>query len=232
MLAQPVCPECLQPHDLNQFHLTAAPVFASVPGSKPAPCLVFLHGAGASPLVPGAASLPAGLLAIGLRAPIPLKSPDYGWYRYARANDLTPDDATFRASLAAVSHTLLALHTSPGIDASRIYLHGTSQGAVMAAAAALLSPALISGIIFMSGYWPFPESAAAPNALRGLPFFVAHGRQDTTVPVDMGRAAAEAIRGLGGAVEYVETDEPHGDVAMSKAQAWLRDRLNGPLASA
>jgi predicted peptidase len=94
-----------------------------------------------------------------------------------------------------------------GIDASRLYITGLSNGGL--------------GTWDAIERWPNYFAAAAPIAgagdpakaavLRNLPIWAFHGSADTTIPVSGSRDMIEAIRAAGGSPKYTEfAGQGHG----------------------
>ena len=85
------------------------------------------------------------------------------------------------------------------IPPSRTWVAGFSQGGVLAAAAALTSPASMAGFAMVSGRL-LPELdafIAGRNALRHLRVLVVHGRDDDVLPVEGALAAQARLEALG-----------------------------------
>ncbi|HET6781639.1 MAG TPA: carboxylesterase, partial [bacterium] len=119
-----------------------------------------------------------------------------------------------------------------GVDSSRLYLMGFSQGAIMSLGVALTSPEKVAGIVAMSGR-VLPEITpliAPPEVLAGLPIFVAHGTEDQVLPIHHGRAARDLLERLPVALTYREYPIGHhvAEESLADITAWLAERLNEP----
>lgn len=144
-------------------------------------------------------TLPPGLVVVSPRAPLLMEADSYGWY----SRDADP--ASFQAGLEALALFVRGLPTAYRVDATRVLLMGFSQGAAMSYALLLHEPALVAAVVGMAGFLPEPAQAwAAPGTLAGQPVFIAHGTADETVPAAQARAAAEALRAAGAAVDFRE----------------------------
>jgi phospholipase/carboxylesterase len=94
---------------------------------------------------------------------------------------------------------------------------------------ALTAPEKVAGVMAMSGRI-LPEilpRVVAPERLRGLPIFVAHGTRDSVLPIAHGRAARETLLRLPVSLEYREYGMGHeiGEESLGDAAAWLRREL-------
>ena len=195
--------------------------------------LVLHHGRGASErdLLPLADALdPARRLHVASpRAPLELPGlPGYHWYVVPRVG--YPDPGTFAATFEKLARFHDELWTQTGIAPSRTVLGGFSMGSVMSYALGLSAARPIpAGILAFSGFVPEvvgwePDLAGR----RGLPVFIAHGRNDPVIPVELGRRARERLEDGGLDVEYHESELGHqidlGHIA--SAIAWLEKTLH------
>ena len=165
---------------------------------------------------------------IAPRAPLPEDAGEgHRWYLVPERGH--PDPATFERAV----RTLAAFHDEAwarsGVPPSRTVLAGFSMGAVMSYALGLAAdrPAP-AGIMALSGFMP-PIPGWEPDvaARRGLPVFVAHGRQDTVLPVQYAREAVQRLKDGGVDVEYRESDARHriDPRELPAAALWLERRL-------
>jgi phospholipase/carboxylesterase len=165
------------------------------------------------------------------RAPLTIAgSPGYHWYLVPRVG--TPDPQTFAAAFAALAAFHDELWRRTGVPPARTVLAGFSMGAVMSYSLGLgrgrPAPA---GIMAFSGFVPQVEGWEPELATRrGLPVFVAHGRQDQVIGVEFARDAVERLRAGGLDVEYHESDAGHhiDPRELPAAQAWLARTLGAP----
>jgi phospholipase/carboxylesterase len=199
----------------------------------PEAMLVLHHGRGANErdLLPLADALdPARRLhVVSPRAPLVLQGlPGYHWYAVPRVG--YPDSGTFAAAFEALASFHDELWARTGVAPSRTVLGGFSMGSVMSYALGLPrvrpQPA---GILAFSGFVPEVEGWE-PDLVgrRGLPVFIAHGRNDPVIPVEFGRRARERLEAGGLDVEYHESELGHqidlGHIA--SAIAWLDETLH------
>ncbi|HET9093827.1 MAG TPA: lipase family protein [Solirubrobacteraceae bacterium] len=168
------------------------------------------------------------------RAPLSFPgSPGFHWYIVPRVGH--PDPDTFRRSVTDLGAFHDALWRRTGISPARTVLGGFSQGSVMSYALGLTggrpTPA---GLLIFSGFVPVVEGwEPAPETVRGLPVFVAHGRADPIMSVSLARRARERLSDGGAAVEYHESAAGHfiDPAHLAAAHTWLDARLPAVSAS-
>jgi phospholipase/carboxylesterase len=168
------------------------------------------------------------LYAVTPRAPLQLPGwPGYHWYVVPRVG--YPDQETFRAAY----EELAAFHDEQwertGIPPGRTVLGGFSMGSVMSYALGLgpgrPAPA---GILAFSGFVPVVEGWEPDvESRRGLPVFVAHGRNDPIMEIGFARHARDLLEAGGLEVEYHESDAAHqiDPTHLPAAIAWLDTTL-------
>ena len=107
-----------------------------------------------------------------------------------------------------------------GVPAERLVLAGFSQGGALALSSALRSERKLAGILGLSTFLMSPEAVELPftEINHATPIFLAHGRQDTVVPLSLGRATRDYLASEGFAPQWHEYDMPH-----SVCAAELRD---------
>ena len=87
---------------------------------------------------------------------------------------------------------------------------GFSQGAAMSNLLAFLYPQRIRKTGILAGFVPSGlDELVAQRPLAGKPFFVAHGTNDETVPIDRARASIEVLEQAGAQVTYCEDEVGH-----------------------
>jgi phospholipase/carboxylesterase len=201
---------------------------------EPAGLLILHHGRGSDErdmlALAGDLDPARHLYVVAPRAPLTLAgSPGYHWYTVPRVG--YPDAATFQRaySLLAALHDELWERT--GIPPSRTVLGGFSMGAVMSYALGLSGPRPApAGILAFSGFMPVVEGWETSLADRpDLRVFIAHGREDPVMNVDMARRARDLLAAGGLDVEYHESDVGHriDPAALADAVAWVALTLAG-----
>jgi acetyl esterase/lipase len=176
------------------------------------PVLVHLHG---------------GRMAHGRKnregLPLIYRLASHGWLCVSANYRLIPD-GTFPDQLIDVKKVLAWVRSEGvlyGADPDVVFVAGGSSGGQLASLAALTqndkryqpgfetADTSVTGAVSMYGYYGdhMGEEASAPARVHpdAPPFFVAHGDQDTVIPVDGARRFAEALRDVSRApVVYAE----------------------------
>src|SRR5471030_1166353 len=175
---------------LSLVHLTRPPRKAPEAGAKP-PLLLLLHGVGSHEhdLFGLASYLDGRFFVISARAPLP-HGDGFGWYPVQfTANGVTADEAKALVSRDRLQAFLTEAIEVYGLDSSRAFLTGFSQGAIMSLYLSLHSPESIAGVVAMSGR--LLPGALADRAddirLSGLPILAVHGLYDRVLPISEGR---------------------------------------------
>jgi len=125
------------------------------------------------------------------------------WY------DLQSLDAEGLAkSCELLSQFLEDLPTLTGIPLEKTFLLGFSQGGAMTLDVGLGFP--LAGLISLSGYLHIAEEELQEVANATFPpIFIAHGTEDTVVPIGAARNARQLFEALGATVEYEEYEMSH-----------------------
>ena len=147
--------------------------------------------------------------------------PGRHWYHVPHVG--YPDPDTFRGSVDALAELHDHLWSQTGVGADRTVLGGFSMGTVMSYAMGLSAdrPAP-AGILALSGFVPTVDGWAPSLEDRlGLQAFIAHGRQDGTIPIEFARQAHDLLASGGLDVEYHEFDGGH-NVEMSYVRPLMR----------
>lgn len=125
------------------------------------------------------------------------------WY------DLQSLDAEGLAkSCELLSHFLEELPALTGIPLEKTFLLGFSQGGAMTLDVGLGFP--LAGLISLSGYLHIAEAELQEFASATFPpVFIAHGTEDSVVPIGAARNARQVLENLGATVEYAEYEMSH-----------------------
>ena len=111
-------------------------------------------------------------------------------------------------SCELLSQFLEDLPALTGIPLDKTFLLGFSQGGAMTLDVGLGFP--LAGLISLSGYLHIAEEELQEFANQKFPpIFIAHGTQDTVVPVGAARNAQKVFESLGATVEYEEYEMAH-----------------------
>ena len=133
------------------------------------------------------------------------------WYDLLHADLVRrEDEAGLRASRLDIE-ALIAKERERGIAASRIVLMGFSQGCAMTLLTGLRHTERLAGLVGLSGYLPLADTSAAERsaASMALPVFLAHGRDDTVIPLARAAASRDALQTLGCVVDWHEYPMAH-----------------------
>ena len=163
-------------------------------------------------------ALPPGVVAVSPRGPI-VAEEGYGWLDRQAAGDLA-----YAAGMEALQEFVSRLPAVYPVDPARVVLMGFSQGAAMSLALMLKEPGLVAGTAALAGYLPaFARGWALPARLTGKPVFMAHGAEDTTVPLAEAASAKEVLSLAGAEVTYCEylTGHKMNQQGMQDLKQWL-----------
>lgn len=95
-----------------------------------------------------------------------------------------------------------------GIDRSRVYAVGFSNGGQMVTRLAHEAPELLAGIALIGATQPAPDNfAPARDAVRPMPMLAIHGTKDPNVPYDGGMASLFGFRPRGLGLSALQTAE-------------------------
>lgn len=199
---------------LNDAHYAFAFRTFGRAAEAPRLLLVLLHGVGGDELQLAAigARMPEDALVALPRGPRTISGERLGWFREA-LNEEVPhvvEDEAEEARLKLLEFIGQLQHRHD-IPPSRTLLAGFSQGGMLAAAAALTSPASVAGFAMLCGRI-MPEldpMIAGRDATAHLQALVMHGRQDEVLPSEWAERAACRLHELGVAHELRLHDAGH-----------------------
>ncbi|MBJ2241421.1 MULTISPECIES: alpha/beta hydrolase [Pseudomonas] len=208
--------------------------------AKPADaCVIWLHGLGADryDFLPVAEALQETLLSTRFvlpQAPTRAVSINGGyempsWYDILA---MSPARAISREQLdesAKMVIDLIDQQKASGIDASRIFLAGFSQGgAVVLHAAFMKWQGALGGVLALSTYAPtFSDELELSASQQRIPALCLHGQYDEVVQNAMGRSAYEHLKQQGVTVTWQEYPMGH-EVLPEEIRdigQWLSQRL-------
>ncbi|MGE0277972.1 MAG: alpha/beta hydrolase [Nitrospiraceae bacterium] len=222
--------------------MTANKVLPAViiePTTKVRASILWLHGLGADghdfeSLVPHLGLPPAaGVRIIFPHAPHRPVTINGGmrmraWYDISGAVPPREDSLGIRESEQAL-RLLIAGEIAAGIASARILLAGFSQGGAIALHTGLRYPEPLAGILALSTYLPLAETLQpeAHPANSGIPILMAHGSEDTIIPVSRARRSRDELIRLGYPVDWRIYPMGHSLCAEEVADisAWLDRRI-------
>lgn len=216
-------------HALSLLHQVELPSSAQSPETDSRyPTVLALHGRGSNEedLIGLAPHLPEGLLWISPRAPLLLGPGSYEWYRVRVIGRPEPDQVL--AALETIDRFIDEVLANYPIDPQKLFLLGFSQGSILSMCYTLTHPSRIAGVIAQSGYVPNHVDLEIDEAgVKGKPFILTHGDQDTVLPVEWDRASRDRLQQLGVDLEYHEFPMGH-NVSMESLEVihkWLEKHL-------
>jgi phospholipase/carboxylesterase len=204
--------------------------------AKPDACVIWLHGLGADghdfePIVPE-------IVRPGERAwrfvfpnaPVRPVTINGGmamraWYDLKGLDRRAAEDvAGFRDTDAEIRR-LIAREGTRGIVANRVVLAGFSQGGAVSLYTVPRYPEKLAGVMALSCYLPRESSFAAERepANDETPIFMAHGRSDNVLTMNLGVQSRDFLRSQGYVVEWHEYPMAHAVCAAEIAD--IRDFL-------
>jgi phospholipase/carboxylesterase len=207
------------------------------PAQKPIGSVIWLHGLGADghdfvPVVQQLKlpeSLPirfvfphAPVIPITINGGYPMRA----WYDILGLEEGSrEDEAGIRAAAAQVNE-LIQQEQARGMSADRIVLAGFSQGGAMALHCALRFPERLAGILALSTYLPVGHTVAAEinPANQTIPIFLAHGTDDTLLPLSWAQMSSEFLQKLGYNIELRTYPMAHSVCAeeIEDISQWLK----------
>ena len=140
-----------------------------------------------------------------------------------------PDNQGIRSSQAAIEQ-LIAREKTRGIPARRIVLAGFSQGGAVTLQTGLRHAERLAGLMVLSSYLPLGETLAAEGspANADVPIFMAHGREDAVIAIDLAERSVEKLRELAYPVDWHEYPMQHSVCLeeIADISAWLKTVLS------
>lgn len=185
----------------------------SNPGAIATASVIWLHGLGAdghdfAPLVPEL-HLPSSLSIrfIFPHAPsIPVTiNGGYimpAWYDILEMNLDRKVDETQLVASAIATHKLIDREVARGVDSTRIFLAGFSQGGAVVYQAALTYPQPLAGLLVMSSYFATANSIKPHAANQQISILIQHGVSDSVVSEVLGQKAFNHLQSRGYKASY------------------------------
>lgn len=189
--------------------------------------LLLLHGVGSNEknLEPLAASLPGDLEILLLRGPLQLGPEAFAWYQVT----FTGEGPSFNQDQAEASRRLLAQFISE-LPLLPTVIAGFSQGGIMSSSLGLTEPELVKGFALLSGRMlrEIDPIIASAERLHEMKAFIAHGRQDSVLPVAWAQEADAWLDRLGVSHETHFYNMAHQITAQELADfsQWLSGTLS------
>ena len=208
-------------------------------GAEPTASVIWLHGLGADghdfePIVPELRlpdTLP--LRFVFPHAPVRPVTLNGGmamraWYDIISLDRNGPVDKAGINESSQLLEGLIAREEQRGIDPGRIVLAGFSQGGAIAINTVLRSGGKLAGLMGLSTWLPLPDALKSGGLDTTPPVFMAHGQFDPMIPMQYGRAAADALAGAGFDVDWHDYPMAHAvcPQEIDDIRTWLVDVLS------
>jgi phospholipase/carboxylesterase len=197
------------------------------------PVLMLLHGRGTNEndLLELVDYLDPRFFIVSVRAPFEFEQGAGGYTWYEVQDVGIPHPRQFEESYDRLSQFVLDVNQNYPVDPRRIFMLGFSMGSIMSLALSLTKPELIRGVVAHSGYIPENTSLQfAWNRLKNLSLFIAHGVNDSVIPVHLGRRAHDRLSQTEADLTYKEYPIAHSmsEQSVSDLADWLREKLAIP----
>ncbi len=194
----------------------------------PLPTVVMLHGRLGNEDVMWifARTIPKNCLIVSVRAIMEEGGNAYSWHPYQAGE--WPTILEYEAGVTAVSHFIRTLPQLYNADLNQIYLMGFSQGAATAYATAIHHPGITQGIAGLVGFVPEKaEDALDSVPLSGLPIYMAVGKEDEHISLQMSQTSAKILRMAQADLSYNEYSTGHklNSQGMRDLTAWWAEQI-------
>jgi phospholipase/carboxylesterase len=154
--------------------------------------------------------LPEQVAVLAPRGPFPASDGGYSWREVKPETRGIPGMNELSPPAEALIGLLDDWSQANGMNTGQIGLIGFSQGGALCYTLALLHPDRIRALAVLSGFIPGgAEKLLTRHVLEGKPVYVAHGRQDDMIPVEMARRSVVLLENSGARVTYCESDGGH-----------------------
>ena len=153
------------------------------------------------------------------------------WYDIKSADIASqPDEAGIRNSVEQLNKMVEA-QIAQGISPERIVLAGFSQGGAIVLQAGLRQPRPLAGIMALSTYLPLAETLQAEKTEvnQNIPIFLAHGKIDQVIPVELAYTTLGRLQTAGYQPEWHEYEHMPHSVSLDEINhlsAWLQQVLS------
>jgi len=179
------------------------------------PLLVMIHGYGSNEedLFSLSEDLPKNFIIVSFRAPRDTFYGGYSWYDI----DFSDAEKFINAEQAEESINFILVNIEKIKQrfhlSGKVHLMGFSQGGILSYSLSLSFPELFHKVAILSAY---PEKKILKNisedkkSLSEMRFFISHGLQDSTIPIEWGKQAVDILYDLGCFFSFNEYSSGHG----------------------
>ena len=156
-----------------------------------------------------------------------------GWYDISMAElERKADEAGIRGSQAAIN-ALIEREIERGIASDNIILAGFSQGGAVALQCGLRCKHRLGGIMALSTYLTLADSLGAEKSMANanIAILMAHGVQDSVVPLPLARTSKATLASHGYHVDWHEYPMQHAvcGAEIETIADWLKKRFQSPI---
>lgn len=180
------------------------------------PLLILLHGYGSNEedLFSFAPTLPENWMIVSFRAPLTSAYQGFSWYDIDLMKlENRIDVSQAKASVQAILEHIAKIRQQYGLTEGPTHLAGFSQGGIISYALALQNPELFSKVACLSCYYEeklVGDVSKNKKMIEKLRFFISHGTDDTVIPLEWGRKAADILYDMGAYFSFREYMSGHG----------------------
>ena len=196
------------------------------------PLVIFLHGSGSNEqdLFELKDELPGDYNYLSVRAPKVMEPGHYQWFAKKGEGAYEGDSSDLKASGQMLLDFIAKARAKYRTDASKVYLVGFSQGAMMSYEVALRHPEAVGGIAAMGGrvLSGLRTELTPDESRRALAVFIGHGTADPIIPYHDGTEADTFLKILALEPEfhaYPGVGHTISALEVQDLRAWL-ERLN------
>lgn len=134
-----------------------------------------------------------------------------GWYDIRSLSSFEDEDVAGIKESSVILQQLCEAQEADGIASSRIVIAGFSQGGAIALHCGMRFPRPLAGILALSTYLPLAESLSDEinEEVTEVPVFMAHGRQDDVISIDMAEQSKELLINHNIDIQWQEYDMGH-----------------------
>ena len=197
--------------------------------AKDKPLVIFLHGYGGNEtnMISFTTALPANYNYLSVRAPLDAYQGGYQWFNQ-RPDSAYYDGKTedLKSSRQVLEQFIEQATRKYQTQASKVFLVGFSQGAMMSYEVALREPGLVGGFAALSGHMlpVLKAELKADPARQELAVFIGHGAVDTLIPVQGASVAQAYLKTQGIKPQFhAYAGLPHGvnEAEVKDLRTWL-----------
>lgn len=153
-------------------------------------------------------NLPQDAWIFSPRGPFPTSEGGYKWINSAQG--LTASFQEFQSAVRRLDEAFSGWKSDFGLADQKIDIAGFSQGSVIAMTYALTFPEKVRRAAGISGFLPSDTPQWIQGApLAGIPFFIAHGTDDQTVPFERAREIETWLTQFGAELTFCEAAVGH-----------------------